>query len=306
MQESPSQPDTQPATQAAGPTGASGPTGLIAKTGQAADKAIGYVERYGPDVLTVFLIMFASWVLAGWARRTARRGLERAHFDLTLSKFLSNMVRWIILAVAVIMCLGRFGIQTASFAALIGAAGLAIGLGFQGSLSNMAAGVMLLVFRPFKVGDGIAVGGTSGSVNEIDLFTTLIDTADGRRIIMPNGAIFGSVIENTTHHPRRRVDVAVAVAGPHEVEAVRAVLVLAARGTPGVLPDPAAEAVVLDMVGNWSVQAWAKTGEAGAVRQAIIKSLKHALAQAGFGGPRPVMDVTVTGLSDVAKAALRG
>ena len=112
---------------------------LTLKTEQTMNQAWEVTKKYGPDILTVFLLIFAAWIIAGWARRTVRRGLERARFDMTLTKFIANMVRWAILAVAVVMCLGRFGVQTASFAALIGALGLAIGLGFQGSLANLAA-----------------------------------------------------------------------------------------------------------------------------------------------------------------------
>ncbi len=301
-------PSSPPATGATGSTAATGPTGvdgLVAKTTEATDKAVSYVEKYGPPTATVFIVMIAAWFFSSWARRTVRRGLERAHFDLTLSKFLANMVRWVILAVAVVMCLGKFGVETASFAALIGATGLAIGLGFQGSLSNLAAGVMLLVFRPFKVGDGVKVAGQTGVVNEIDLFTTSMDTADGRRVIIPNGAIFGSIIENQTYHPHRRIDVPIAVAGTRDIEEVRAILVQAARATPGVLADPAPAAVLLDPAGNWSIQAWAATGDVPTVGQSLIGSLRLAAAAAGLGGPRPVMDVTIAGLTDAAREALR-
>ncbi len=228
--------------------------------------------------------------------------MDKANFDLTLSKFLSNMVRWVILAVAAIACLEKFGYNVTSFAALIGAAGLAIGLGFQGSLSNLAAGVMLLVFRPFKVGDGVAVGGQAGTVNEIDLFTTTLDTADGRRIIMPNGPIFNSVIENTTYHPRRRVDVAVTIAGGPEIETIRSILLDAARATPGILTEPAPDANVLDMGGNWTVSAWARTPDAGTVRQALISSLRKAIPAAGLGGPRASMEVVIANLAEALKA----
>jgi small conductance mechanosensitive channel len=286
-------------TGSTGTTGASGDTGsILVRANDAADKTVGYLQKYGPSVLSVLIILVVSWFLSSWARRTVRRGLDRAHFDLTLSKFLSNMVRWVILAVAGIACLEKFGYNVTSFAALIGAAGLAIGLGFQGSLSNLAAGVMLLVFRPFKVGDGIAVGGQAGTVNEIDLFTTTLDTADGRRIIMPNGPIFSSVIENMTYHPRRRVDVPITVPGGADIEAVRTMLVNAAKTVSGVLADPPPDAVINDMAGNWTVLAWAATGQTGAVRQGVIGALRKAMATSGFVGSRPSMDVTITGVPE--------
>jgi small conductance mechanosensitive channel len=269
---------------------------VVLQTDAAVHKAWGYVETYGPGLVTVLLIMFVAWMLSAWARRTTRRALERARFDLTLTKFIANMVRWLILAVAVVMCLGRFGIQTASFAALIGAAGLAIGLGFQGSLSNLAAGVMLLIFRPFKVGDVVSVAGQLGIVNEIDLFTTEIDTPDGRRVILPNGQIFGNVIENITHHPRRRVDVPVGVAYGADIDQTRDVLERAVKSIPGVLADPVPQ-VWLDGLGdssvNWVVRVWAARDTFGDVRQATVRGVKMALDQAGIEIPFPQRDVYI-------------
>lgn len=271
--------------------------------GKAADgvsRSVGTAERYlfeyGPDVLTVLLILVAAWLLAGWARKTIRRGLDRAHFDVTLSRFFSNLVRWAILAVAVVMCLSRFGVETASFAALIAALGLAIGLALQGSLSHLAAGVMLLVFRPFKVGDGVLIGGHSGVVNELDLFTTTIDTADGRRIIVPNGQIFGNVIENQTHHPRRSTSVNVVLTGSADLDRAKRTLTAAAQATTGVLLSPPPGVALTGIDGGnltLSVTAWAKTAELGAVREVLLRNIRDTLVREGMVGPRPVMDVTV-------------
>ncbi len=270
------------------------------KLGEDAAQKVGQVEawvrKYGPDVVTVLVILIVAWFLSGWAKRATRKALDRAHFDLTASKFFANLIRWSILAVAVVISLSRFGIETATFAALIAAMGLAIGLALQGTLSHLASGVMLLVFRPFKVGDGINVGGQAGTVNELDLFTTTLDTADGRRIIIPNGQIFGNTIENQTHHPRRRTDVTIVLAGSHDVDHCRRVLLAAAQGTAGVLMDPHPDVVLTDLPGGnmqWSVQAWAKTGEVGGVRQTLLKNLRDALAKEGLGGPRQALDVSM-------------
>ncbi|MFN9977967.1 MAG: mechanosensitive ion channel family protein, partial [Phycisphaerae bacterium] len=115
------------------------------------------------------------------------------------------------LACAILGIAGSFGVNVNTFAAIIGSAGLAIGLAFQGTLSNIASGVLLLVFRPFKVGDSVVIAGVAGVVNEIDLFTTALDTADGRRVIVPNAQIAGAVIDNQSHHPRRRFEVLLSV-----------------------------------------------------------------------------------------------
>ncbi len=256
----------------------------------------GWFTKYGPSVVKVLIILIVAWFLASWAKRAVRKALDRANFDLTAAKFFSNIVRWAILAVAVVTSLGQFGVETATFAALIAALGLAVGLALQGTLSHLASGVMLLIFRPFKVGDAIAVAGQAGVVNELDLFTTSIDTADGRRVIIPNGQIFGNTIENQSHHPRRRTDVSITLAGSHDPEQARRVLLAAAQGTPGVLMDPLPEVILLDMPGGnalWSVQAWAKTSELGAVRQALLKSLRDAMRREEIGGPRNAIDVSV-------------
>ncbi|QYO64917.1 mechanosensitive ion channel family protein [Leptolyngbya sp. 7M] len=170
-----------------------------------------FAIEYGLRIIAVIVVLGAAFFVGAWVKRLIRRAFERAKFDVTLGKFLGNVAKWGILALALVSCLGIFGIQTTTFAAVIGAAGLAIGLGFQGSLSNLAAGMMLLIFRPFKVGDLVNLSGHLGFVNEIDLFQTSLDSVDGRRIIFPNNQIFGGVIENITHHPRRRFDCPVGV-----------------------------------------------------------------------------------------------
>ena len=165
------------------------------------------IATYGIRVVGVLVALFAAWVVSGMAKRALLKVFARSNFDATLSKFFSNMARYSILTFAVVGCLEVFGIETSSFAAVIAAAGLAIGLAFQGTLSNFSAGVMLLIFRPFRVGDYVTVGGTSGTVEEIDLFTTELKTPDSKMIVMPNSSIFGAEITNFSAHENRRVDI---------------------------------------------------------------------------------------------------
>lgn len=301
MQDKPEATGPEAATGATGATGASvssGPTGKgkpdTTKTGTSLEQTVAAAKdiaaKYVPPSISVIIILIVAWFVSNWARRNLRAGLDKARFDTTLGKFFSNAVRWIILTVGVLFCFNVFGIDTASFAVVLGAAGLAIGLALQGSLGNMAAGVMLLVFRPFKVGDTITVVGQTGVINEIDLFTTTMDSADARRIIIPNGQIFGNTIENATYHPRRRADVRVGVGASSDLEHARAILEMAAMGTPGRLDEPP-PTVTLASLGptlDWDVSVWAKTSEAGAVRQALIKSIRDELVRAGFEMPSPV------------------
>ena len=196
----------------------------------------------------------------------------------------------------IIACLQVFGVDTTSFAAVLGAASLAVGLACQGSLSNVAAGVMLMVFRPFKVGDFIKCNGESGVVQSIELFSTEIDTPDNRRIILPNGKVFGATIENVTFHDIRRVDVAVGTAYGADLDATRDVLLKAASGVEGLIDDPEkVPAVVLAELGdssiNWSVRVWAKTTDYWPTRDAVTRACKLALDEAGISIPFPQMDV---------------
>ena len=190
--------------------------------------------------------------------------------------------------------MGVFGIETTSFAAVIGAAGLAIGLAFQGTLSNFAAGMMLLIFRPFKVGDVVTVDGHTGKVAELELFTTELTTPDNRRLIVPNNKIFGSTIENITHHPIRRVDVPVGVDYTAGIDQVREILEQVPPRIPGVLEDPSYQIFLKELGASsvdWVVRVWCKTEDFWDVHQATIRSTKMALDAEGIGIPFPQLDV---------------
>ncbi len=217
---------------------------MIGAGAEMSDKLWHLGETYGVPLLTVLVIIFIALIIASWVSRVVKGSCAKAKLDETLSRFLAKVARWAVMLIAALFCLGKFGIDVSSFAVILGAAGLAIGLAFQGTLANIAAGVMLLIFRPFKVDDVVSVGGETGKVNEIELFTTTMDTPDNRRIIIPNGSIFGSTILNITHHPTRRVDVAVGVDYSADIDKVRSVLEQAAQNVPDTLSDPA-PAIVL-------------------------------------------------------------
>ncbi|HHH76719.1 MAG TPA: mechanosensitive ion channel, partial [Phycisphaerae bacterium] len=181
-----------------------------------------------------------------------------------------------------------------SFAAIIGGSFLAIGLAFSGTLGNLASGVMLLIFRPFKVDDVIKVGGEVGKVTGITLFSTEMDTVDNRRIIIPNGSVFGGKIENMTHHPIRRVDVSVGVEYPADVDQTRQVLIDGAAKVADVLADPEPAVVLIglgDSSVDWQVRVWTNTENYWAVRDATTRAAKMSLDAAGIGIPFPQIDV---------------
>lgn len=250
------------------------------------------------SVLGALFGLFAAWIAAGWVSRLIYRSLKLAKVDETLARFTTKFTWWGILVLALVGCMESFGVKTTSYAAAIGAVGFSIGLAFQGALGNFAAGIMLLVFRPYKVGDVIVVGGQTGTVDEIDLFSTTLDTPDNRRIMVPNGSIFGSTIENTSFHQTRRIDVTVGVGYAADIDASYEVLMNAICAVPGVLATPAPEVVLLELANssvNWSVRAWTKSSEFGLVKQRTLRAVKLALDQAGIEIPFPQMDVNLRG-----------
>lgn len=258
------------------------------------ETVVHVAEQYGVPTVKALLIFLAAIIISSWASRTIRKALLRTKFDVTLSKFLANAARWAILIFAFLAILSIFGIQTASFAVVIGAMGLALGLAFQGTLSNFASGIMLLVFRPFKVGDVVNAAGVFGKVDEIELFFTTIDTLDNRRLIVPNTKLFGDTIENITYHTRRRADINVGVAYGANIDETRRALERAVQRVEKRLKD-ADHMVWLDGFGdsaiNWQVRVWVPTAEWGLARQEIIQRIKESLDEAKINIPFPQRDV---------------
>ena len=173
---------------------------------EAMKEGMSLVITYGLKVIGAILILLIGRVIANWAKGKVAYLLERSgKVDQTLKGFLSSFVRYLVLIVTFLAVLSQFGIETTSVIAVIGAASLAIGLALQGTLSNVAAGVMLLVFRPFKVGDYVEAGGTAGTVKDIRLFFSELATPDNVQILVPNSQVWGTVVKNYSHHATRRV-----------------------------------------------------------------------------------------------------
>lgn len=258
------------------------------------------IVHYSLKVIGVIVVLVLAYVLAGWVGRLSTLAMKRRNVDPMIHGYLGSIIRVVILVFALVACLGIFGIETTSFAAVIGAAGLAIGLAFQGSLSHLAAGFMLLIFRPFKVGDAVNVANNLGKVDRITMFSTTLDTFDNRRIIIPNASVYGSVIENLTHHPHRRVEVEVGVSYGASIDRTRQVLEAAIASVPGILQGEGRMPQVLLMkLGassvDWVVRVWAPTETFWDVREATVRAVKVALDQEGISIPFPQMDVHVSG-----------
>ncbi|KYO50087.1 mechanosensitive ion channel [Tistrella mobilis] len=250
---------------------------------------------YGMAVLGAIAILIGGWLIAGWLEKGVDRSLGRvSHMDPTLRPFIASLVRYGILILTVIIVLGQFGVQTASIIAILGAAGLAIGLALQGTLSNVAAGIMLLFLRPFRIGDFIDAGGRAGSVINVNLFTTELKMADGVFMSLPNSQVWGQPITNYARNPIRRMDIVVGIAYDDDIdtaiEALSAVLAADER----VLKDPAPQVMVTNL-GESSVDITmrfnAAIGDYWSLRWDMMKRAKLAVEAAGCSIPFPQRDV---------------
>ena len=247
------------------------------------------LERYGLPAITALLVLFATLIAGSWVRRVTSRACERAKLEPTLARFFGGLARWAVLLIGTLFILGEFGIETASFAVVLGAAGFAVGMALQGTLGNFAAGVMLLIFRPFKVGDAVTVAGVSGKVDAIDLFSTTIDTADNRRLIVPNGVVYGSTIENATHHPIRRAEVLI-LTDAARLELSRTTLQTAAQRVSGRLDTPPPEVALVGITGaaaQWAVRVWSPTAQLASCQEALWVGAKQAVDAGSLAPPPP-------------------
>lgn len=263
-----------------------------------ADTWILLWKSVGQPVLLAIVLIIAVFIAAGWARKLVRKAVTKAEVEETLGRFLSNLARYLVLIAGAVAILGTLGIETASFAAVLAAVGFAIGMAMSGTLGNVASGVMLLLFRPFKVGDTVNAAGVTGKVFEIGLFYTSFDTFDNKRIIVPNTAIFDDNIENVTFHDKRRVDVAVGTAYDADIDQAREVLSKVAHAIPQGLEDPAPAIVLKELGGSsidWSVRVWAKTSDFWDVKDQLTRDIKYALDEADIGIPFPQMDIHLDG-----------
>ena len=190
-------------------------------------------------LLAIIILLFGLWFAKNVNNFIVNIGKKYTHLDDTLFRFLGSVARYAILAFVFIAVLNRFGVQTASIVALLGAAGLAVGLALQGAMSNLAAGVMLLIFRPYKVHDFIDAAGRFGKVTEVDMFTTILETFDHQQIIIPNSQIWGEQIINHSHYSVRGVDMHFGIAYDENIDKARAVIDAVLSAHPHILKDPA-------------------------------------------------------------------
>ena len=266
---------------------------------QATDLAV----QYGLDVLGALAILIVGIMVAGWARRGVVRALDRApRVDDTLKPVIANIVRYTILVFVLIAVLAQFGVQTTSIIALLGAAGLAIGLALQGTLQNIAAGVMLLFLRPFRVGEYIDAEGLAGTVDEIGLFTTHMRTYDGLYLEVPNAKIWNSAILNYSRVTARRVDVAVGISYGDDIDKAQAALLAVMASDDRVNAEPDPQVLVTELADssvNLAVRCWVGPDDYWAVLFDLNKAVKQRLDAEGITIPFPQRDVHISGESEL-------
>jgi small conductance mechanosensitive channel len=253
-----------------------------------------YVQEYAlPVVFAIVILVIGSWV-ATMARRIARRTMTRRQLDPIIVGFAANLIYVALMVFVVLAALERVGVKTTSFVALIGAAGLAIGLALQGSLANFAAGFLMVVFRPFKKGDYVEAGGTAGVVDEIQVFTTVLNTPDNCRVVVPNAKIMSDNITNYSARETRRIDLVFGVGYNDDIQKVKSVLKRIAEADARVLADPAPQIMVGELADssvNFIMRVWVKSADYWPFRFDTIEKVKLTFDQEGISIPFPQRDV---------------
>ncbi len=261
---------------------------------QFVEKAMEWVSSSGISLITALLILilgiWASKILTGITRRV----LNKREVEPTLVRFGMNILYAILVIFVVTAALSKIGFQTTSIIAVLGAAGLAVGLALQSSLSNFAAGVMILIFHPFRVGDFIEGGGTMGTVVELGIFTTQLKTPDNKSIFVPNGNLAGNNLTNFTRNDTRRMDLVIGVSYGDDVREVKKVLMETIEGDPRVIKEPAPMVAVLELADssvNFAVRPWVPTAQYWDIYFDMMEKIKLRLDEKGIEIPFPQTDV---------------
>jgi small conductance mechanosensitive channel len=252
------------------------------------------VIQYGIKVLVAIVIFIIGKMIANWLKKLVIRVMSKADVDQIIIGFTSSIAYIGMLAFVVVAALGQLGIQTTSFIAILGAAGLAIGLALQGSLANFAAGFLLIIFRPFKVGDVIEAAGVTGKVNAIHIFTTTLTTPDNKTIIVPNAKLGSDNIINYSTQATRRVDLTVGVSYDADLKEVRAILEDIVSKDARILADPEHQIAVAELADNsvnFIMRVWVESADYWGVFFDTTEAVKLRLDQAGIGIPYPQRDV---------------
>ncbi|WP_350292120.1 mechanosensitive ion channel domain-containing protein [uncultured Croceitalea sp.] len=254
------------------------------------DKGIDFIVEYGPKVLgAIAIYIIGSWVIKKIVKAVSKV-MSKGSYDTSLQKFLTNLISWGLKIFLIITVISTLGVETTSLAAVIAAAGLAVGLALQGSLSNFAGGVLLMIFKPYKIGDLVEAQDVLGVVKEIEIFTTKLVSPDNKLLIVPNGAMANGNITNYTAEGKIRVDTVIGVAYEEDIKQVKEVLMEVLTSNPKVLQDPAPSVNVLELADssvNFAVRPFAKPEDYWDVYFATYENCKLALDKAGIEIPYP-------------------
>lgn len=249
---------------------------------------------YAVNIVAALAIIIVGLIIARMISNAVNRLMISRKIDATVADFLSALVRYGIIAFTLIAALGRVGVQTASVIAVLGAAGLAVGLALQGSLSNLAAGVLLVMFRPFRAGEYVDLGGVAGTVLSVQIFSTTMRTADGKIIVIPNGKIIAGNIINFSREPVRRNEFIIGVAYDSDIDQVKQILTNIIQSEDRILKDREMT-VRLNELGassiNFVVRVWSNSGDLQNVYWDVLERIKREFDAAGISFPYPQMDV---------------
>lgn len=254
--------------------------------------------EWATNIVFAVLIFIIGRSIAKWLARLSVKAMERGGVDQSLFNFLRSIIYMTLLVMVLLAAVDRLGVPTTNFLAILGAAGLAVGLALKDSLSNFSSGVMLIFFRPFKAGDFIDAGGVTGTVDEIRIFNTVLKTPDNRVITVPNSQIYAGTITNFSAMDTRRIDLVVGVGYDDNVVKAREILQSVLEGDDRILMDPAPAVMMLELADssvNFAVRPWVASGDYWAVRADVLEKSKQSLEAAGLSIPYPQRDVHLIG-----------
>lgn len=268
------------------------------------DVLFNWIEQYQDNLIHIgvnlglaIIIFIVGRIVAGWIASGIESLMKKKQMDQAVASFIRNLSYAVLMTLVLIVAVSQLGVNTNSLVAVVGAAGLAIGLALQGSLSNFASGVLIVVFRPFKAGDYIEAGGTSGLVSALHIFSTTLITPDNKQVIVPNSAITGGAITNYSAMDKRRVDLVIGVSYDADLKQARRILESVLAEETRLLAEPAPTIGLLalaDSSVNFAVRPWVKTADYWDVFFALQEAIKLALDEAEIGIPYPQMDIHIS------------
>lgn len=256
-----------------------------------ADQIVAIITEYGLDVVGAIAILIVGWIASKWVHASVAKALGRSKkVDAMLRGFFASLAKYLVLIFTGLMVLSQFGVQTASLIAVLGAAGLAVGLALQGTLSNVAAGVMILIFRPFKIGDYVEAGGKAGTVQAVTLFITEMATPDNVQIIVPNSQIWGSSVVNYSFHDTRRVDLSLGISYEDNIGMAVAAINQTIAADERVLKEPEPMVAVSELANssvNFVIRIWCKAADYWPLKFDMTRALKEKMDSEGISIPYP-------------------